>query len=232
MEKVAEFLVWYLVFVFSTTFHEAAHAFVAHRGGDSTAYSHGHVTLDPFPHIRREPFGMVLVPILSFMQLGWLIGWASVPFDPQWGARYPRRYAVMSLAGPGANFVLALLSFIAIRSLSSAGVFHLTDQGGTTVGLVQLPQGHDFSSPLGALALALSVMLQLNVILGLYNLMPIPPLVGAAVLQGFAPAPVRSFYERLRMNPMMLLLGLVVAWMVFPTIMRPAFLILRRALYS
>lgn len=232
MSQFAEFLVWYLVFVFSTTFHEAAHAFVAHRGGDDTAYSLGHVTLDPMPHIRREPFGMVLVPIISFLQLGWMVGWASVPYDPHWGARFPRRRAIMSLAGPGANLLLAILALITIRVLSSAGVFHLSDAGGTTVGWVQLPVGHEFSSPLGALGLALSAMLQLNVILCLYNLIPLPPLDGAAVVEGFGPASVRSLYERIRDNPMLQIMGLLVAWWIFPTLLRPVFHVVVLLLYS
>lgn len=232
MYQFAQFLVWYLVFVFSTTCHEAAHAFVAHRGGDSTAYSHGHVTLDPLPHIRREPFGMVLVPILSFVQLGWMIGWASVPYDAQWGSRYPKRWAVMSLAGPATNFLLAVVAFVALRALSSAGYFHLENVGGTSVGLVQLPVGTDLNSARGALALALSVMLQMNVILGLYNLMPIPPLDGAAVVEGLAPPAVGRLYARFREIPMAPLLGLLLAWWTFPILMRPAFRLMAIALYS
>ncbi len=231
MHVFAEFLVWYLVFVFSTTCHEAAHALVAHRGGDDTAYSLGHVTLDPMPHIRREPFGMVFVPIISFLQLGWMIGWASVPYDPYWGARHPRRRALMSMAGPAANFLLAGLALVAIRVLTAAGVFHLGGDG-TSVGLVRLPDGYEFSSWLGAGALALSVLLQLNIILGLYNLIPIPPLDGAAVVEGFGPAGLRSLYERLRQNPMLQLLGLLVAWWIFPHIAGPAFGLLAHALYT
>lgn len=226
----ARFLVWYLVFVFSTTCHEAAHAFVAKRGGDDTAYAHGHVTLDPFPHIRREPFGMVLVPILSFLSFGWMVGWASVPYDPYWGQRFPRRWALMSLAGPGANFLLVLLSVATIHILSAVGVFHLTDQGGTTVGMVQLAAGHDFSSPLGALAGALSVMVQLNLILGLYNLIPIPPLDGAAVVEGFGPSGVRAVYARFRQNPMFQMLGLLAVWWIFPSLLTPLLVFIVRGL--
>ncbi|MGC4091594.1 MAG: site-2 protease family protein [Polyangiaceae bacterium] len=162
MSSLPEFVVWYLVFVFSTTCHEAAHAFAALKGGDRTAYSMGQVTLDPLPHIKREPIGMVIVPILSF-QMGMMIGWASTPFDPSWGARYPRRWALMSFAGPLTNFVLAALALIAIKALASAGVFSLSaHHGGVQVGLVQLAAGHEFTSPLGALALALSALLKLE----------------------------------------------------------------------
>jgi Zn-dependent protease len=146
-----------------------------------------------------------------------MVGWASVPYDPQWGARHPRRWAVMSLAGPATNFLLAILSLIAIRALSSAGVLHVTYLG------ARLPFGDDFNSPMGALASLLSAVLRLNVILGIYNLIPVPPLDGAAVVEGFGPPAVRSFYERARRNPMMQLLGLLGAWWVFPSLVDPVF---------
>ena len=65
-------VVLYLVFLFSTVLHEAAHAWSAMRGGDLTAYHGGQVSLDPRPHIRREPFGMVLLPLLSLAASGWI----------------------------------------------------------------------------------------------------------------------------------------------------------------
>lgn len=75
-------LVWYIVFLLSTTCHEAAHAWAAKLGGDLTAFHGGQVSLDPVPHIRREPFGMVVFPILSYVMGGWMMGWASAPYDP------------------------------------------------------------------------------------------------------------------------------------------------------
>jgi Zn-dependent protease len=222
MHLIALFVVWYLVFVFSTTCHEAAHAWMAKRGGDSTAYSLGHVTLDPTPHIKREPFGMVLMPLLSFFMSkgGGLIGWASVPYDAHWGSRYPKRWAVMSLAGPLTNFLLAAVAVVAIHGLTAANVFSEFGEG-TRVGFLLLPTGHEFNSPLGALALALSIMLQLNLLLGFFNLIPIPPLDGAAVVEGLGPPSVRTFYERFRANPMLQLLGMVLVWTAFPSVVYP-----------
>jgi len=231
MNNLPEFLVWYLAFVFSTTCHEAAHALAAKKGGDNTAYLLGQVTLDPTPHIKREPFGMVLVPILSF-QMGMMIGWASTPFDPLWGARYRRRWALMSLAGPLTNFLLAAVALIAIRMLASAGVFHLRGYHGTSIGLVQLPVGQDFSSPLGALALALSALLKLNVLLGVYNLIPVPPLDGAAVVEGFGTRGIQQFYERLRGSQVAQIVGLLVAWLIFPTLYGPVWTAVSGLLYS
>src|SRR5277367_4321057 len=70
-------VLWYAVFLFSTTCHEAAHALAAKLGGDRTAFYGGQVTIDPVPHIRREPFGMVLVPVLSYLFGRWMMGWAD-----------------------------------------------------------------------------------------------------------------------------------------------------------
>ena len=71
----------------------------AYRGGDPTAYHGGQVSLSPVPHIRREPIGMLVVPLLTALSQGWAIGWASTPYDPRWAARYPKREALMAAAG-------------------------------------------------------------------------------------------------------------------------------------
>ena len=89
MSDVLTGLIYYLVFLFSTTVHEAAHAWAAKRGGDLTAYLGGQVSLDPRPHIKREPFGMVILPLLSVAISGWPFGFASAPYDPAWAMRYP-----------------------------------------------------------------------------------------------------------------------------------------------
>ena len=123
MPDLAAGLAYYVAFLFSTTLHEASHAWAALRGGDPTAYHGGQVSLDPWPHIRREPIGMVLLPLLSVFASGWPIGFASAPFDPSWAMRYPRRAAWMALAGPAANFSLVLLAAAGILFGLHTGVF-------------------------------------------------------------------------------------------------------------
>lgn len=219
---IADLLVWYLVFVFSTTCHEAAHAWVAYRYGDLTAYSGGHVSLDPWPHIRRSPFGMVIIPLVSFLMNNgsWMIGWASVPVDPHWASRHPRRAAVMSFAGPLANLLLALTAFVTMVLLLNAGIL---ERGyGSIANIVQLPDGTDIRSPLGAVARGLSVMLGLNVILGVFNLIPLPPLDGASVLEGGAPKLVGGLYARMREIPAAEILGMLAAWQISPYVIGPA----------
>ncbi|MCH8840119.1 MAG: site-2 protease family protein, partial [Planctomycetes bacterium] len=108
-------VLWYVVFLMAITFHEGAHALAAKWGGDLTAFRAGQVTLSPLPHLQREPFGTILIPILSYVFSGWMIGWASAPYNPEWQRRYPRRAGWMALAGPAANALLTLLAAILLR---------------------------------------------------------------------------------------------------------------------
>jgi Zn-dependent protease len=153
----------YVVFLFSTTCHEAAHALVAKLGGDSTAALGGQITLNPIPHIRRSFLGMVIIPIASFLFTGGMIGWASAPYDPLWERQHPRRSAWMALAGPAANFTLMLLAVLAIRVARSNHLFHRDPVTG---------------SP-NVVAVTLSIVFSLNLLLGTFNLLPVPPLDGS-----------------------------------------------------
>ncbi|HEU4904854.1 MAG TPA: hypothetical protein VFT19_01910, partial [Solirubrobacterales bacterium] len=78
--QIGVFGIWYVVFLLALTLHEAGHALAAWLGGDETAYQGGQVTLNPMPHIRREPFGTVVIPIITFFFSGWMMGWASTPY--------------------------------------------------------------------------------------------------------------------------------------------------------
>ncbi|MBN1606597.1 MAG: site-2 protease family protein [Polyangiaceae bacterium] len=228
--ELAKLFVWYLVFVFSTTFHEFAHAWAAYRGGDATAYQGGQLSLDPVPHVVRSPFGMVLVPLLSYLTLGWMLGWASVPFDPRWASRHPRRHALMSLAGPAANLALCAVALGAIKALLAAGLLQLP----ATLSYDHLVEavGSTQSSPMGALAVGLSILLYLNALLGLFNLLPIPPLDGAGVVEGLAPRTVGPLFQKLRENSWLELLGLLVAWKVFSYIAHPLAGLILRLVYA
>ena len=95
-DLLATLPLWLAAFLLSLTCHEAAHALAGRLGGDSTAAAQ--VTLDPIPHIKREPFGTLVVPIVSFFLQGgcWMIGWASAPYDPTWANLFPKRAAAMA----------------------------------------------------------------------------------------------------------------------------------------
>lgn len=220
MDGIPSYVALYLMFVFSTTCHEAAHAYAAHRGGDDTASSLGHVTLDPTPHIMRSPWGMVLMPLMSLYYMGYPLGWASVPYDPRWGRRYPLRQSVMSLAGPLANFALAFLSIAILRILIEAGVYHLSGTG-VEAGFVVLNEGVPQNSPLAAVAFLLSQLFTLNLLLGFFNLVPFPPLDGAGVAEGLSPRWLGSLYDRLREIPGHQFLGWIAASQLFPYFLTP-----------
>jgi Zn-dependent protease len=198
-ELLAYGFVSYVAFLFSTTCHEAAHALVAKLGGDETAALGGQVTLNPVPHIQREPWGMVVIPILSFIFTPGMIGWASAPFDPEWQRRYPRRAALMALAGPAANYTLMLLATIGLRA-------------GTSMGwLYQNPEtGHP-----NLAFVVLRVFFSLNLLLGTFNLLPVPPLDGSAGIMLFmSESRARRYLDWLRGNSYAML-GLLVGLFVF-----------------
>ncbi len=223
-EKILLGMVWYAVFLLSTTCHEAAHAWVAKLGGDLTAFHEGQVSLSPLPHIRREPFGTVLVPLLSYLLGGWMIGWASAPYDPVWAERHPRRAALMALAGPLANLTLVLLAAIGIRVGLAAGEF-------------VAPARIDFTSVAAAaqpglgsaLATLLSILFVLNLLLFLFNLLPVPPLDGSsAVTLLMSEETGRRFRE---FTHSWGFIGLLLAWYLFRQIFDPLFVLSLNVLY-
>jgi Zn-dependent protease len=230
LPNVGEFVVWFVVFLFTLTVHEACHGLVAWLGGDSTAYHGGQVTLNPWPHIRREPVGTMVVPLLTFITSGWMMGWASTPYDPEWGRQHPKRLAAMSAAGPAGNLVIAALSFFALKALLASGAV-IPPSTINFQRLVEPRAGTPEESILHPLAFLLSVALSLNVLLFLFNLLPLPPLDGAGVLQGLLPERHGKFIEGLRRNPMMSLVGLMIAWQLLDALHRPAFELLYRLLH-
>ena len=193
--------IYYVVFLFSTTCHEAAHALVAKWGGDNTAELGGQVSLNPIPHIRRSPYGMVVFPLLSFFLLnGGMIGFASAPYDPYWARRHPHRSAFMALAGPATNFLLMLLGAFALRA---AIVLHLIESGG-------------FATEL------LFALFSLNLLLGVFNLLPVPPLDGSSVVMLLMNEDrARSYLDWIRTGSFAvpgILVGLILFRYIFPPV--------------
>jgi len=224
--NIADGILWYVVFLLSTVVHEAAHAFTAHKMGDSTAHSIGQVSLNPVPHIKREPFGTVVVPILSFIAGGWMIGWASTPYNPQWAYDYPKKAAAMAAAGPISNFVLMIISVIIIHVGIAVGLFIQPDTitisgivSGASIGWTEI------------LAKIVSVMFSLNLILFVFNLLPFPPLDGSAVPQMYLSEEAGRKYINFVRKPVFALVGLFVAWNLFGTIYSKVNLLVINLLY-
>jgi len=225
-QLLATLPIWLAAFLLSLTCHEAAHALAGRLGGDSTAASQ--VTLDPIPHIKREPFGTIVVPVLSFFLQGggWMIGWASAPYDPTWASRYPKRAAGMAAAGPAANFALAIAAALIIRIGIAAGYFELPSTGISLDTLAVAEEG-----VARGLAMFLSVLFSVNLILGCFNLIPLPPLDGYAMVPLVLNDRLRDKWFGLFSGGGMLI-GLIVAFVVFGRVMPPVFHAAIRLLYS
>jgi Zn-dependent protease len=226
IEELGLGLLWYVMFVISTTFHEAAHGLAALRFGDTTAHEAGLVTLDPLPHIQRSPFGMVIVPILSFIAGGWMIGWASTPYDPYWAQEGRRKAALMALAGPVANLALILVAAILIRVGMLLGAFVQPEQ--VTWAQTTIAQSPGIAN--GAAA-AVSILFSLNLILLVFNLLPVPPLDGSEVLCLFLNESTAQRYRDLMAQPTAQMVGLIVAWNLIGVVLSPIHSVALNLLY-
>ena len=169
----------FVTLLISLTVHEAAHALFALWGGDRTAYYAGQVTLNPIPHIRREPFGMVVLPLLSLYMSGgnYCFGFAHAPIDPIWAYHNPKKAALMSAAGPLANLLLAAIAFAVLV-------------------LVGQPDG----GSAGSVKRIAEMFLLLNLLLAVFNVIPVPPLDGAGIVSGLHP-PARKLYDAIARIP-------------------------------
>jgi Zn-dependent protease len=227
MPDLVNGVVYYIAFLLSATIHEAAHAWAAKLGGDLTAYHGGQVSLDPRPHIRREPFGMVILPLLSVAISGWPFGFASAPYDPKWAMRYPNRAALMALAGPAANLFLFLVTLAIIRVGTAMGYFiapHSVRFGEVTMSVA--------GGIWPGVAFVVGVFFSMNLLLAALNLIPLPPLDGSAALPLILPANAAARYQQVLFgNPALSLIGMVVAWQLFGKVYQPVFIFAVNLLY-
>ncbi len=171
-ELVRSIILFMPIFVLSITFHEYAHAWAADRLGDATARYMGRLTLDPMPHASL--FGTFIFPIMSLITNAPLFGWANpVPVDMRNFPKNPRRsMAIVAAAGPASNLILGILFTAAL-----AVVLKFAPISG--------PIGRGTPGVAGAALEMFSMAIQLNLFLAFFNLIPIPPLDGGRIIQGF-----------------------------------------------
>ena len=224
--EIALGVVWYIAFVFSLVLHEFAHAFAGYKLGDKTAYHGGQVSLNPVPHMRREIFGTIIVPILTYILNGWMIGWASAPFDYNWAAKNMKKSAVMSLAGPAANFLLFAVALLIIKIGYACGVFYAPESINFSVVTAAASEGLYES-----LSMILSIFLSLNLILMLFNLLPLPLFDGSSLLLFFVKGDqAKKVFEFIH-NPGFRFLSIIVAWKIFSYLYSPIHLFVINHLY-
>lgn len=191
-------LVYALPVLFAITVHEAAHGYVARWLGDDTAYVQGRVTLNPLPHV--DPIGTIAMPLLLYFATGgaFLFGYAK-PVPVNFGRlRRPKRDMVwVALAGPGSNFVQAILWAVLFTVLAGAGV-----------------QERFFLDMAKAGVLV-------NLVMWAFNLFPLPPLDGGRILTGLLPPRAAWTFSRIEPYGFFIVLGLVVAGVVGSLWLRP-----------
>jgi Zn-dependent protease len=183
------------VVLFAITIHEASHGWAAYKMGDPTAHALGRITLNPIAHI--DPIGTILLPVILIIMGAPPFGWAKpVPVNPL-NLRNPRRdNLLISAAGPLSNFSVALVAFILLQMLKLANPDVLLMRGGTP----SLGNG---------LFLILYYTILINVILAVFNLIPIPPLDGSGVLMGLISEEAAQKYEQIRPYGFIILILLI-----------------------
>ena len=194
-----QILITFSVLLVSLTVHEAAHAFTADRLGDSTARLLGRVSLNPAVHI--DPIGTILFPLIAIMTNVPVIGWAKpVPVNARKLRDVRRDFVLVAAAGPASNLALAAMAAVVWRMLPG-------DANELIATIVQRA-------------------LLMNVMLAVFNMIPVPPLDGGNVLAGLLPIPLARQYDRLRPWGFLLLYGLMLTGTLGAIVVPPARLII------
>jgi Zn-dependent protease len=226
---VSHLVMFLVVLLMAVSIHEAGHAWMSHKFGDDTAYMLGRVTLNPVAH--TDPIGTLLIPILGFTfgAIGGalagipLIGWGKpTPVNPRNWTNYKLANVMVSIAGIGANLILAIIGFTVFKSLLATGVLgEIASTGKYVV----------YSSSLDPIVIFLNYVIMLNVSLAVFNLLPFPPLDGSKVLSTFLPASFQPVFDMLEQFGFLILL-LLVYMGIIGLIIRPVYMLVQYLLFT
>lgn len=211
---LSHLVVYMVVLLLAISAHEAGHAWMSYKYGDDTAYLLGRVTLNPVKH--TDPIGTLLIPILSFIfgAVGGalasipLLGWGiPTPVNPRKWTNYKTANVMVSIAGIGANLIIAIVSFFIFKLLLE---FQVINASNIDSGIIR------------PVVILFQYLIMLNVSLAVFNLLPFPPLDGSKVLSTFLPPSFQPVFELLEQYGFLILLLLIYMGLI-GLIMRPVF---------
>ncbi len=199
-------VIWFVVFLFSLSFHEAAHAWTSEKFGDDTGRLQGRITLNPLPHI--DPIGTIVFPLIMLFTAVPLLGWAKpVETNPLLWREKTKANISVSAAGPISNLILVVIAFVILKVMLMQGIFTQNRMARTYYEVIAPSPGQpNFMEPL---AMLLIIMLILNLALAVFNFIPIPPLDGSHVLESILPYQAAEAYAQLRPYGFLLLIALM-----------------------
>ena len=214
LNMVSHLVMYMVVLLLAISCHEAGHAWMSYKYGDDTAYMLGRVTINPVRH--TDPIGTLLIPIVGFVlgSVGGgleripLIGWGKpTPVNPRKWTKYATANVMVSIAGIGANLILAIIGFLILKSL---------------IELKMITPENMNAGLMGPFVTFLTYMITLNVSLAIFNLLPFPPLDGSKVLSTFLPESFQPAFQLLEQYGFVILM-LLIYWGVLGVIIRPFF---------
>ena len=220
---VSHLIIYMVVLLLAISSHEAGHAWMSHKYGDDTAYLLGRVTLNPVMH--TDPVGTLLIPILSFVfgAIGGavgaipLIGWGKpTPVNPRKWTNYAQANVMVSIAGIGANLILATIGFAIFKTLLETSIINAAN---IDDGMIKVA------------VMFLTYLIYLNVSLAIFNLLPFPPLDGSKVLATFLPASFEPILNVLETYGFLILL-LLLYWGVIGYVMGPVYMLVDHLLVT
>lgn len=205
-----------IVFLFAISVHESAHAWMASRRGDQTARMLGRVTLNPIKHI--DPIGTVLLPVIAAISHFPMIGWAKpTPVNPRNFKNQVMDDILTSVAGPISNFIVATCALVLLLIIKLSSPLGKQIIFGIPYGMIS----PEMNSVLEPSSLLLYELMRINIILGIFNLIPVPPLDGSHVLRHFLPANALRIYDTVGMFALMALVflgGGLLGKLIFPVV--------------